>query len=56
LEKIDASNKKGSNKKWKTGNNEHELQLNNMLANMRSYYHNNNNDNNYNNSDSEDDE
>jgi hypothetical protein len=34
--KIDASNKKSSNTKHKTGNNEQELQLNNMLANMRS--------------------
>jgi hypothetical protein len=50
--KIDASNQKGSNKKRKTGNNEQELQLNHMLANMRSYYHNNNN----NTSDSDDDE
>jgi hypothetical protein len=41
--KMDASNKKGSNKKCKTGNNEQELQLNHMLANMCSYYHNNNN-------------
>jgi hypothetical protein len=39
--KIDASNKKSSNNKCKTGNNEQEFQLNNMLANMRSYYHNN---------------
>jgi hypothetical protein len=50
--KIDASNTKGSNKKHKTGNNEQELQLNHMHANMRSYYHNNNN----NTSNSEDDE
>jgi hypothetical protein len=35
--KMDASNKKGSNKKLKTGNNEQELQLNHMLANMRRY-------------------
>jgi hypothetical protein len=51
--KIDASNKKSYNKKqWKTGNNEQEFQLNNMLTNMRSYYHNNSN----NTSNSEDDE
>jgi hypothetical protein len=50
---IDASNKKSSNKKCKTGNNEQEFQLNNMLANMRSFYHNNNNNNS---SDSEDGE
>jgi hypothetical protein len=50
--KIYASNMKSSNKKCKTGNNEQELQLNNMLANMRSYYHHNNN----NTSNSEDDE
>jgi hypothetical protein len=50
--KMDASIKKGSNKKRKTGNNEQELQLNHMLANMCSYYHNNNN----NTSDSEDEE
>jgi hypothetical protein len=50
--KMDPCSKKGSNKKHKTGNNEQELQLNNMLTNMRSYYHNNNN----NTSDSEDEE
>jgi hypothetical protein len=50
--KMDAPNKNGFNKKRKTGNDEQELQLNQMLANMRSYYHNNNN----NTSDSEDEE
>jgi hypothetical protein len=34
--KMDAPNKNGFNKKRKTGNDEQELQLNHMLANMRS--------------------